>query len=87
MLLVSFADAIAQDRLRSSGNGEKDVLIALVRAVFRREARLLRWVLADFDIKVKMTTPGERPNHSLVLLGLLADPPAAPEAMLKRLRR
>ena len=41
MLLVSFADAIAQDRLRGSGNCEEDVLIALVRAVFRRKARLL----------------------------------------------
>src|ERR1700730_15358319 len=41
MLVVSFADAIAQDRLRSSGNCDEDILIAFVRAVFRREARLL----------------------------------------------
>ena len=46
----------------------------------RREARgrLLRWVLADFGIKVKMTTPGARaPNAGLAFLGLLADPPTS----------
>jgi hypothetical protein len=41
VLLVSFANAIAQDRLRSSGNQEEDVLIAFVRAIFRGKARLL----------------------------------------------
>jgi hypothetical protein len=52
-----------------------------------REARLLRWALADFGIGVKMTTPRVRGNPSLAFLGLLADPPASPDAILKSLRR
>jgi hypothetical protein len=38
--LDPFTGAIAQDCLRSSGNREEHILIALVRAVFRRESRL-----------------------------------------------
>jgi hypothetical protein len=50
------------------------------------EARWLREALANFGVRVKTTTaPVAHPT--LVLLGLLADPPASPEAMLKRLHR
>jgi hypothetical protein len=38
--LDPFTGAIAQGCLRSSGNREEHILIALVRAVFRRESRL-----------------------------------------------
>src|ERR1700730_1296755 len=40
MLLDPYPGAIAQDCLLSSGNREEQILIALVRAVFRRESHL-----------------------------------------------
>ena len=54
----------------------------------RGEAWLLRWALEAFDVKVALTTPDKHgpANSSLALLGLLADPPASPDAMRKRLR-
>jgi hypothetical protein len=55
----------------------------------RREAWLLRWVVADFDVKVVMTTPSKhgRPNHSLELIGLLAHPPVTADVVRYCLQR
>jgi hypothetical protein len=53
----------------------------------KREARELRWLLMDFGVEVNLTAGDARPNPGLVLLGLLADHPAGPEVMRKRLRR
>jgi hypothetical protein len=50
------------------------------------EARWLLEALAVFGVRVKKTTiPVAHPT--LVLLGLLANPPALPGAMVKRLQR
>jgi hypothetical protein len=51
-----------------------------------REARLLRWALADHGVRVIMTTIPVA-HATLVLLGLLADPPASADAMVRRLHR
>jgi hypothetical protein len=53
----------------------------------KREALELRWLLTDFGVEVNLTAGDARPNPGLVLMGLLADPPAEPEVMRKRLRR
>jgi hypothetical protein len=52
-----------------------------------REALELRWLLTEFGVEVNLTAGDARPNPGLVLMGLLADPPAEPEVMRKRLRR
>jgi hypothetical protein len=54
----------------------------------KREAFELRWLLKDFDVEVSLTTGDAygRANPGLVLMGLLADAPASPEVMRKRLR-
>jgi hypothetical protein len=52
------------------------------------EARLLQWVLADFDVKFVLTTPGKHGvrNLGFELIGLLADPPATSDVVRYRLR-
>ena len=53
-----------------------------------RASTSISWVLADFDVKVSMTTPSKHGprNPSLELIGLLADPPVSGDVIRHRLR-
>jgi hypothetical protein len=60
----------------------------------QQRTRLPRWealnledLLSVFGVKVNRTTPDGRPNPSLELIGLLADPPVSADVIRYRLRR